>query len=64
MKIRTFFDDEKVKMQSGLICNYCGAKENLSLDHLFPRKFGGKDNIENLLYVCKSCNSSKGKKTY
>lgn len=62
MNIRTFFDDEKVKMQTGLICNYCGATENLSLDHIFPRKFGGEDNTENLLYVCKSCNSSKGKK--
>lgn len=62
MNLRTIFDDEKVKLQSGQMCNYCGATENLALDHIFPRKLGGKDDAENLIYACKSCNSSKGKK--
>ena len=62
MNIRTIFDDEKIKLQTGQICNYCGAAENLSLDHIFPQRFGGKDDAENLIYACKSCNSSKGKK--
>jgi len=62
MNMRTIFDDEKIKLQSGPICNYCGSKENLSLDHIFPQKYGGQDNAENLIFACKSCNSSKGKK--
>lgn len=62
MNIRSLFDDEKIKLQTGSICNYCGSEKNLSLDHIFPQKFGGKDNIENLILACKTCNSSKGKK--
>lgn len=28
----------------------------------FAQKWGGKDNAENLIFACRSCNSSKGKK--
>lgn len=62
MNMRTIFDDEKIKIQTGQICNYCGSSENLALDHIFPQRFGGKDNAENLIFSCKTCNSSKGKK--
>ena len=62
MNMRTIFDDEKIKLQTGQICNYCGSSEKLALDHIFPQKLGGKDDAENLIFACKSCNSSKGKK--
>jgi len=62
MNIRTLFDDEKVKLSTGQICSYCGSTHDLALDHLFPKKFGGRDTGDNLIYACKSCNSSKGKK--
>jgi len=62
MNIRTLFDDEKIKLLSGNKCSYCGANENLGLDHIFPQKFGGRDTGDNLVYACKPCNSSKGKK--
>jgi len=62
MNIRTIFDDEKIKLETGQICNYCGSNSNLSIDHIFPKKIGGKDDAENLIYACKSCNSSKGTK--
>lgn len=62
MNIRTLFDDEKIKLLSGNKCSYCGSNKNLGLDHIFPQKFGGKDAGDNLVYACKSCNSSKGKK--
>jgi hypothetical protein len=62
MNIRSLFDDEKIKLQAGNKCNYCGSIENLALDHIFPKKFGGQDIGDNLIYACKSCNSSKGKK--
>ncbi len=60
--MRTIFDDEKIKLQMGQMCNYCGATEKLSLDHIFPQKYGGQDNAENLVFACRTCNSSKGKK--
>ncbi len=62
MNMRTIFDDEKVKLQTGQICNYCGSNEKLALDHIFPQKYGGKDDAENLIFACRVCNSSKGKK--
>jgi len=62
MNMRTIFDDEKIKLQTGQICNYCGSTEKLALDHIFPQKFGGLDDAENLIFACRSCNSSKGKK--
>ena len=33
-----------------------------SFTHIFPQNAGGKDDAENLIFACKSCNSSKGKK--
>jgi hypothetical protein len=62
MNMRTIFDDEKIKLQTGQICNYCGSADKLALDHIFPQKFGGKDDAENLIFACRTCNSSKGKK--
>ena len=62
MNMRSIFDDEKIKLQTGQVCNYCGATEHLALDHIFPQKKGGKDDAENLIFACRSCNSSKGKK--
>ena len=37
MNMRTIFDDEKIKLQTGQICNYCGSSEKLTLDHIFPQ---------------------------
>lgn len=62
MNMRTIFDDEKIKLQTGQICNYCGSTHKLTLDHIFPQRYGGQDDAENLIYACSTCNSSKGKK--
>ncbi|MEA3495279.1 MAG: HNH endonuclease signature motif containing protein [Bacteroidota bacterium] len=62
MNMRSIFDDEKIKLQTGQVCNYCGSDKKLSLDHIFPKRYGGKDDAENLVFACQVCNSSKGKK--
>jgi hypothetical protein len=62
MATRSLFDDEKEKMKSDTCCCFCGSTENLSIDHLVPRKKGGIDEGDNLILACRSCNSSKGKK--
>ena len=59
--ISSIYEDEKYKL-SNVKCAYCGASDNLALDHLTPRYNGGKDSGENLVYACKSCNSSKNNK--
>ena len=62
MNIRTLFDDEKIKLSIGTKCNYCDSTDKLALDHILAQKLGGKDEGDNLIFACKSCNSSKGKK--
>lgn len=44
-------------------CQYCGSKQNLTLDHVHPRARGGKDTWENLVTACVSCNNRKGDRT-
>ena len=44
-------------------CAYCGKEishENMHIDHIIPRKKGGRSNISNLNPSCCSCNTSKG----
>lgn len=45
-------------------CWICLSTENLSVDHIIPVTRGGTNDISNLTTLCKSCNSSKGNKTY
>ena len=46
--------------RDGHACQYCGAKANLTLDHVLPRARGGKDTWENLVTACVRCNNKKG----
>lgn len=62
MDIKSFFDDERLKMILPQACNYCGSKKHLATDHLIPRKKGGLDIGENLVWACRTCNSSKSDK--
>jgi len=41
-------------------CQRCGTEDNLSVDHIVPRKLGGDDSLSNLEVLCAACNSSKG----
>ncbi|MHB1001531.1 MAG: HNH endonuclease [Armatimonadota bacterium] len=45
-------------------CQYCGHQaRELTLDHVMPKRHGGKSTWENLVCCCKKCNSKKGDKT-
>ena len=41
-------------------CVYCGARGDLTLEHMLPRARRGPDVPENAVWVCASCNSKKG----
>ena len=43
-------------------CQYCEAKDNLTIDHIKPVSKGGLTKFDNLQVLCKSCNSKKGAK--
>ena len=52
-------DDARLKMVLPQACCYCGSKECLAADHLIPRKRGGAHTGANLVWPCRTCNSSK-----
>jgi len=49
---KVLFRDEK--------CQMCGTTEKLSVDHIWPRIYGGSNDLDNLQALCRSCNSKKG----
>lgn len=59
-----FFQDERLKLTLPACCWYCGAAENLSIDHMVAQEAGGPHTGENLVHACRSCNSSKGSKDF
>jgi 5-methylcytosine-specific restriction endonuclease McrA len=59
MSMRSLYDDERLKMTFPQACYYCGSTANLAVDHLIPRIKGGPDEADNLIWACRSCNSSK-----
>lgn len=64
--INDLYDNNRWKLQEDdCICWYCGkevsSRSELTADHMFPRAKGGDSSFDNLVMVCKSCNSSKGK---
>ena len=41
-------------------CIFCGETKSLTLEHLLPQCFNGPDTEKNVVWICKSCDSSKG----
>jgi 5-methylcytosine-specific restriction endonuclease McrA len=41
-------------------CQYCGARANLTVDHVIPRSKGGASSWENIVASCAPCNRRKG----
>ena len=62
MQIGALAADERLKMILPQACSYCGDGNFLAADHLIPRKRGGANSGENLVWACRTCNSSKGAK--
>jgi hypothetical protein len=60
MDMGSIADDERLKMILPQACCYCGGRDGLSIDHLFPRSRGGADSGDNLVWACRPCNSGKG----
>jgi hypothetical protein len=55
-----------VRQRAGNRCEYCGlARANFPfapfhIEHIIPKKHGGKDNADNLAFACHHCNLHKG----
>jgi len=44
-------------------CQYCGAKSEMTFDHVLPRSRGGRTTWENVVAACGSCNLKKANLT-
>ena len=56
------FNKRNVLLRDNYTCQYCSKKlpaKELTLDHIKPRKLGGKTNWENIVACCKDCNAKK-----
>lgn len=53
---------EDIKASWGNKCAYCGAHsgDDLTLDHVTPKAKGGRNDLNNLVPACTSCNRQKG----
>lgn len=62
-KKRVNWSKKNVLIRDGHTCQYCGAKADLSVDHIIPKSKGGPpDTFENTVAACKACNNKKGDK--
>ncbi|MBK9262722.1 MAG: HNH endonuclease [Polyangiaceae bacterium] len=57
--------ERRVRERAGNRCEYCklaqiGQEAVFHIDHVFPRKHGGDDTLENLALACVSCSLRKG----
>jgi 5-methylcytosine-specific restriction endonuclease McrA len=54
---------ENIFKRDGHKCVYCSSVKNLTIDHVIPKSKGGKNNWDNLVTCCSSCNAKKGDRT-
>jgi 5-methylcytosine-specific restriction endonuclease McrA len=55
---------EKLRQRANYRCEYCHYPEilssaPLSVEHIYPRSLGGRDNLENLALACRRCNERR-----
>ena len=59
---RVAFTRFNLFLRDEFCCQYCGAKGDLTFDHVVPRSRGGVTSWENVVAACSPCNLRKGDK--
>ena len=60
---RVAFTRFNLFLRDEFCCQYCGAKGDLTFDHVVPRSRGGVTSWENVVAACSACNLHKGSKS-
>lgn len=54
----------EILRRDNFTCQYCGNNSTyLTIDHVFPRRLGGRHVWENVVAACPACNHRKGGRT-
>ncbi len=59
---RVAFTRFNLFLRDEFCCQYCGAKGDLTFDHVVPRASGGVTSWQNVVAACSPCNLRKGSK--
>jgi len=59
---RRLFIKQIMDAGSDYACVQCGSTDGISIDHIRPISCGGGNDLENLQFLCRRCNSKKGAK--
>jgi 5-methylcytosine-specific restriction endonuclease McrA len=55
---------KNILKRDGYRCQYCGKNSQpMTIDHVIPKSFGGKETWENLVCACEKCNTTKADRT-
>ncbi|MDE3079750.1 MAG: HNH endonuclease [Paracoccaceae bacterium] len=60
---RVAFTRFNLFLRDEFCCQYCGAKGDLTFDHVIPRARGGITSWKNVVAACSPCNLRKGSKS-
>ena len=60
---RVAFTRFNLFLRDGFCCQYCGARGDLTFDHVVPRASGGVTSWDNVVAACSPCNLKKGSKS-
>ena len=60
---RVAFTRFNLFLRDEFCCQYCGAKGELTFDHVVPRARGGVTSWENVVAACATCNLKKGSRS-
>ncbi len=60
---RVAFTRFNLFLRDEFCCQYCGARGDLTFDHVVPRASGGRTSWQNVVAACSRCNLSKGAKS-
>ena len=60
---RVAFTRFNLFLRDGFECQYCGAKSDLTFDHVVPRSRGGITSWENVVAACSPCNLRKANRS-
>jgi len=63
---KVHFSRRNLFKRDGMLCQYCCKKfksDELTIDHVEPKSFGGKSSWENCVLACVACNSFKANRT-